>query len=243
MLLFRLEYLYDTIDHFVLVEATRTHAGNPKPLYFEQNKASFSKYLDKIIHVIVDDMPLEPPIKLSFLKSQSTPHWNDIHWKRENHQRNCIDRGIRQLSLHPDDIILISDVDEIPNKHNLHIGAEIYSLEQDMYYYNFHTKSRDTWTFAKVLTYRAYAGKTPQQIRFEQGIIIPNGGWHFSYFGDVNFIRNKLQNFAHQEHKHIQPSTIEEKINSNADLFGKHERFVKTTLVPETLPEHYEMLL
>ena len=71
MLEYRLNILYEKIDYFILVESTKTHKGSPKKLYFNDNKDNFHNYLDKIIHIIVDDMPD-----------------GNNHLLRENHQRN-----------------------------------------------------------------------------------------------------------------------------------------------------------
>jgi len=53
----RLNTLYDHVDKFILVEATRSHQNLPKPLYFDENKSMYSKFLDKIIHVVIDTYP------------------------------------------------------------------------------------------------------------------------------------------------------------------------------------------
>ncbi|HZX73462.1 MAG TPA: hypothetical protein VFE57_03515, partial [Cyclobacteriaceae bacterium] len=53
----RLNILNETVDRFVLVEATRTFQNNPKPLYFNENKKRFEAFLPKITHIIVDDYP------------------------------------------------------------------------------------------------------------------------------------------------------------------------------------------
>jgi hypothetical protein len=91
----RLNELDKYVDYFVLVEMTVTHKGDPKPLYFEQNKKRFDKFLHKIIHIVVADYP----------------QVNDP-WIREHYQRNCIERGLNNCN--NNDIIIISDVDEIP---------------------------------------------------------------------------------------------------------------------------------
>ena len=116
MLEFRLEYLYETVDYFVLVEATTTHSGNPKALIFEQNKQRYAKYLNKIIHIVVNDMPSPPKSPLSFRKTKDPKNFAIV---RENHQRICIDRGIQKLSLEDSDLIIISDLDEIPDSNTL----------------------------------------------------------------------------------------------------------------------------
>ena len=76
----RLQELYDTVDHFVLVEANQSHSGKPKEYIFENNKDRFEKYLDKIIHIKIDDFP---DTKDS--------------WVREKFQRYCINRGLTEL--------------------------------------------------------------------------------------------------------------------------------------------------
>ena len=91
----RLNVLNDVVDRFVLVEATKTHSGKDKPLYFNDNKERYKAFQHKVIHVIVDDYP-------PFVTA----------WTYENHQRNAILRGLTQAN--PDDAIMISDLDEIP---------------------------------------------------------------------------------------------------------------------------------
>ena len=90
----RLNEMYDAVDYFVLVESEETFRGAPKPLFFYENKNAFTRYKDKIIHIIV---------KGKF--ETGSP------WAREAFQRNQIMRGLENCK--KNDIILISDVDEI----------------------------------------------------------------------------------------------------------------------------------
>jgi beta-1,4-mannosyl-glycoprotein beta-1,4-N-acetylglucosaminyltransferase len=248
MLNFRLEYLYDTVDYFVLVEATHSHTGNDKPLYFKENKSKFSKFLDKIVHIVVDDMPqaIRSPNLLSLRKAKIT-----LPQSRENHQRRCISRGISQLQLFPNDIIMISDVDEIPDRNTLKtINFEdhvIYSLIQDLYYYNLTTLSRNKWTYARIVNYFTYC-KTPDPERIRQSspdVLIMCGGWHFSYFGDAAFISNKLKNFFHTEYstsEYTDIAKIQERIK-----IGKPVTNEETLHIPiednQYLPENYHRLI
>src|SRR5205823_1107096 len=91
----RLHDLSAVVDRFVLVESPVTFSNKPKPLYYADNRDRFKAFEDRIIHVVVDD---NPPA--------------DSPFDRENHQRNCIARGL--AACHPDDVVLISDLDEIP---------------------------------------------------------------------------------------------------------------------------------
>jgi beta-1,4-mannosyl-glycoprotein beta-1,4-N-acetylglucosaminyltransferase len=108
----RLAELSSVVDRFVLVEATTTFQGEPKPLHFAENKARFRDHLDKIEHVIVD-MPEVPP-RLS-RKSRNKSNLDRARaWDREYYQRDQIARGL--TGANPDDIVMVSDVDEIPRK-------------------------------------------------------------------------------------------------------------------------------
>ncbi len=98
LLRLRLAELSPVVERFVLVEATRSFTGHPKPLHFENNRHLFEEHLEKICHIVVDDLPA---------KYESA-------WDMEAHQRNAILRGLTEAN--PDDIIAISDVDEIPRR-------------------------------------------------------------------------------------------------------------------------------
>lgn len=100
----RLHELSPIVDKFVLVEAHHTFQGNRKPLYYDENKNLFKKFHDKIIHV-----PFEFPENINNLFSRT----KDSTWAREYHQRDRIGLGL--TTARPDDLIIVSDVDEIPS--------------------------------------------------------------------------------------------------------------------------------
>ncbi len=210
----RLAELDKVVDHFVLVESIETQRGEPKPLYFSENKQLFEKYLPKIIHVVVDER--HPEMGL---------------WQRENYQRNAIRRGLKKCT--PSDIIIISDLDEIPraskiaefvktiansspvaaekpshhspksmkkyHKKYAHLGA--YALEMNNYYYqlNRQTPSQETWGGGMwrgtiVMTYLQLLKNSPQYFRKRRNKLprILDGGWHFSWMGGKDKVRQKL---------------------------------------------------
>ncbi len=96
----RLHILNEYIDFFVIVEGNKTWQNNPKKLQFDIKK--FNKFEKKIIYIPVEDMPE-----------------GDNPWLRENFQRNCISRGLKNAD--ENDLILVSDLDEIPNPKNLNL--------------------------------------------------------------------------------------------------------------------------
>lgn len=188
LLKIRLNELWESVDYFVLVEGTLTFTGNNKRLYYNDNKHLFEKYNNKIIHIIVDDYP-----------TTTNP------WIREYHQRNCISRGIKMIdNLDDSDVILISDVDEIPNSRifdNITISNNvIYALETTLYYYNLEWTTDRKWAASKLLNYLTYkTNPVPEKIRHMSHVTIPHAGWHLSYYGDINFIINKLESFSEQQ--------------------------------------------
>src|SRR5258708_39815679 len=102
LLLFRCKELNDVVDYFVLVEANRNFSNLDKPFYFEDNKNLFQEYIHKFVHIKVEDMPSGPDA-----------------WAREKHQRNCINRGLLLIQPENNDVVVISDLDEIPDSDSL----------------------------------------------------------------------------------------------------------------------------
>jgi beta-1,4-mannosyl-glycoprotein beta-1,4-N-acetylglucosaminyltransferase len=243
LLLMRFTELYDIVDQFVIVEATSTHSGKEKELNFKNNLKLYEKFLDKITYIIVNDMP------------------NTANaWDNENYQRACIDKGIKKLNLDNDDIIMITDCDEIPNKNTLKLIKEnkiqisrdyIYGLDMDFYYYNFTCKQDIQWTKGKLLTLEKYNNslmnnkkRLLENIRSMQNKLIQNGGWHLSFFGNTDFIINKIKNFAHQEHNtDACISDIENNVNNNKCIFNK--RKLKNINIKDNnnLPENYKIMI
>ena len=229
LLEYRLNILNNVVDYFVLVEATHTFAGMPKSCMFEQLKETgpFLKFADKIIHVIVNDFPyIYPNIKYAVFEE------NGQQWENEHHQRDCIARGLERLSLLPDDIITVTDVDEIPdpalllNIKNKTVQVTLNVLEMDFYYYNLNSKITQPWHLAKIVSFGAYkgVGKEFRHYRHLRCTKLSRGGWHLSYFGDTNYIKNKIENFSHQElnkSEFTDIQKIEERVSKCGDLFDR----------------------
>lgn len=252
----RLNELNDVVDKFVIVEANRTFQNNYKPYYFEENKERFSKFLPKIIHIKLDKYPTYIPIINPF-----SP------WKMEFFQRNYIVNGLNDCK--PEDVILISDVDEIPRPSSIisliDKGVnEIYGLKMDMYMYFFNNQliydggssmsideSKDgIWHCTAVVPFKLLK-KKPNKIRRtimrtkrkgEVYKIIPNAGWHFTYLGGVKKIIEKLEAFSHTEYNNDNfksEEQIKEFITSGKDLFGRDMKFNMLNSF-ESLPKYIQ---
>jgi beta-1,4-mannosyl-glycoprotein beta-1,4-N-acetylglucosaminyltransferase len=220
--------LNDIVEYFVIVESTHTFVGKEKALSFNENKHLFEKFSNKIIHIIVDDLPH---------KYHHTDICKDDVWKNEYFQRNAISRGINCINdLSDSDVLIISDLDEIPDPRTLNrikmgeIVIDINTLLMEMYYYNLHTKYPELWTGCKIVSYKKYKelNTTCEHIRNIPSSIIVNGGWHLSYFGDKYFIQNKIFNFSHQElnnSNNTELEKIEARMKDNKDLFNRNIAF------------------
>jgi beta-1,4-mannosyl-glycoprotein beta-1,4-N-acetylglucosaminyltransferase len=128
----RLNTLNNVVDYFILVEASVTHQGTPKPFIFEENKERFSKFLNKIIHIKITEIPSsfstlpnitptnfkEEIIKGIYDDISKTRLFNrfvshEMGFGRDFFQKESIKLGMENAS--DDDIFISSDLDEIPN--------------------------------------------------------------------------------------------------------------------------------
>ena len=258
LLYYRLSILDEHVDKFILVESTHTFTGYKKPLFYLENRNKFDKFNNKILHVIINDIPYKQP----------NINYNLNHqWENEYHQRNCIKRGIDSLIsqnfLNNEDIILTSDVDEIPNP-NILINAKNNTLEfnnitlnrlaLDMYYYNLYYRIGEgsNWHGIKLFTFKAYKNinLTFQQMRvWEHSNNVPvvsNGGWHLSYFGDIDFIIKKIGSYSHQEYNndnYIDKNQLVEKIKNGINLLNNTSLVYIPIEENKNLPYKYDIYL
>jgi beta-1,4-mannosyl-glycoprotein beta-1,4-N-acetylglucosaminyltransferase len=213
LLEYRLSILDEYVDYFILVESSYTFTGKQKKLFYQENKDRFDKYNHKIIYINVTNPP--------FIYPNINYNANN-QWQNEYYQRCQIAVGISKIlsDLNNEDIIITSDVDEIPNPNILHEiknntlvydMSNLNRLQMDMYYYNLKFRVGDgaNWHGIKLLNVKTYKEikLTFQQMRVWEHThnvaIIKNGGWHLSYFGDKEFIKNKIMAFSHQEYNNI----------------------------------------
>ena len=187
LLRLRLELLDDVVDHFVLAEAPTTFSGIPKPLFYQDHRDEFAAWNGKIIHVVVDDMPVPDPT-------------TNNRWPPERFQRRALTRGLADAD--PDDLVLISDVDELIDptavSGPLSVVTEPVAIEMTT------NMLRANWHY-KWHTDRARAGSASllgdlQDLRdSEPSMAVRHGGAHFSYLMDRDAIIAKLAGAAHDE--------------------------------------------
>ena len=265
----RLNELDPVVDRFVLVEATLTHQGKPKPLHFAENKDRYAAFRHKIEHVVVDRYPAN--------------NGNDA-WVYEKHQRNAIAQGLHNAG--PGDQVMISDVDEIPHPRKVSEAAAMKGVRifrQRMFYYYLNCLNASeagggayAWNgtvmvdagdirdpiqryrdfsmlmanyFHRKLTHRVYWNLRLAQERVRYGwkpVFINDGGWHFSYLGGVDRIIEKIEAFAHTEYNsanYKDRARIEAAIANGEDIFGRDFKYRFVPLDgnwPRYLVDHQE---
>ena len=236
----RLHELSDVVDCFVIVEATRTFAGNAKPLMLDLSVPELAQFKDRIRYVVVDDMPDDPPgvkpedVERDWLNEPPKTGF----WRREKYQRNQIMRGIQDAQA--DDLIMVSDADEIPRAETvrgmlLQPVDQVFGLLLWLYYFyaNYRNvqggESRMVWSVAA--SRRWFDQGTPDQLRLGVRMgevpasILENAGWHFSYLGmSEERIRQKIAGFAHQEFndgEFLNRIDLQAMVQGGRDLFGR----------------------
>ncbi len=247
----RMNVLNDVVDYFVISESTVTFSGDPKPLYYNENKEMFKEFEHKIIHNIVDDTPMDCNA-----------------FMRDHHQKCAVARGLKDCK--PDDIIIFSDVDEIPNPDTLKEllpkveDGKIYMLAQRLFYCyldmeevsgnllsvtgEFDDVEKKQWLGTKVCRYSVLDSYTTEELRNKEqkaiGVRVPNGGWHFSYMGGgkkqstADRVKYKIKSAAHQEYnnRHILWN-VRKNIKNMQDIFGRDSK-LQLVDIDETYPKY-----
>ena len=233
----RLNTLNKYVDQFIIAEATLDHAGNEKKLNFDIKK--FIKFKNKINYIIVKDLPKN----VGYIKKD----WHPAH-ARDQFQRNSLERGYKNFN--DDDLIMISDVDEIPNPKKIS-EFNVKNKYACFIQKNFQAKinqlnitERD-WPGTKICQKKFL--RSPQWLRNiktkkksfwkfykdKEPQIILDGGWHFSFLKKPDLIQRKIKSFAHQEFnqkKLVDIKQIRRRINSITDIFDRHYKYEKVEL-------------
>ena len=220
----RLNLLNDYVDKFVIVESSYTHSGIPRKTLFDINR--FSKFKNKINYIVENEIPFG----LQKIDKADTEHQKNSKYilnavRRENFQRNALMKGLGSASL--EDLIIISDVDEIPNLEGIslkNIKNKIISFKQKFFYYKFNLKLNNyPWFGSKACRKKNLI--SPQWLRnvkskkylfwridtlfsknkYQNLKIINNGGWHFSNIKSPADIEKKMKTYLHHREYELNP--------------------------------------
>ena len=186
----RLNILDKYVDYFVISESSLTFSGEYKPLFYLENKHLFEKFHNKIIHNIVEpgDISLNP-------------------FERDVYQKNSVKNALHNCN--DNDVIIFSDLDEIPNPEKIEIILQNFDLDfiyhmaqRNFYFYlnleevsgsllsysgEFKDVIQKKWLGTKVCSFHILKNLPISQLRWPEmkvrGIRVDNGGWHFTYMG------------------------------------------------------------
>jgi beta-1,4-mannosyl-glycoprotein beta-1,4-N-acetylglucosaminyltransferase len=241
----RLNILDKYVDFFIIVESKFFHNGKKRQLKFDINK--FKKFENKIIYIVHESEP-EEIIKIEDKDDEDTKSYKLIFnaHLRENNQRNYINEGLKKAE--GDDLVLISDVDEIPNFNSIDlskINNQIIMFEQEIFYYKFNRYLPNfKWFGTKACKKKKLIN--PQWLRniknkkyslwrldtffsrnkYINKLFIKNGGWHFSNIKNAEGLELKLKSYLHHrdyEAEELGYNKIDKLIKNNEtiyDMFG-----------------------
>ena len=225
----RLKYLNNIVDYFVVIEADVTHQGNKKGWNFPKIlNNQLKSYSNKIQY---------HQVNIDLEESKKSFGWIDENtkggqsWKIENMQRNFIREACKNFS--SSDIIIISDVDEIPSKDKLNfiktcdfktISPVVF--EQFLFHLDCNHVNLESWKGSIVLTKETIDQFLPQDLRNHRNRIsyFTRSGWSFSSFGGVKKVREKFESFAHTEYNDElfkSESHIKRCAETGSDLFRR----------------------
>jgi len=227
----RLNILDQYVDKFIITEGNTTFSGKPKESHFLKNENKFSKWKDKIILNQIELPDLDNP------------------WHREIYSRNAV----MNLDLFvDDDLILTSDGDEIPNPEILEYVDEWvsddthFTFQQSAYHGYLNNLYTDTWFGTRAATYKYMKNTTVDDIREGTedeskitGSIITNGGWHFTYCGDENHIKEKIHSFCDRHFDVPQViDSVSNNLKSGSDVLGRGNMKYQRVNIDESFPQY-----
>lgn len=252
----RLNYLYEHVDNFVILEAVQTFSGKPKPLVFKENIHRFEKYLDKIIYYTVEDTHQNYESVRKWLKGKKSQtfdtvlrildghnHYNkkQLHWVLDTYHREMLHAPLDECAS-DDDVVMFSDLDEIPS-HSAIKEIRLSTLQQPValkqeefkYFANFYSNS--DWIGGIAAPYRLIKELSFNELRMDSKLrreivaktLIENAGYHFTSCGGIELLQSKIESWGHQEFntQYIRDN-LYTNVMSGKDIFGRESGTVLT---------------
>jgi beta-1,4-mannosyl-glycoprotein beta-1,4-N-acetylglucosaminyltransferase len=269
----RLNVLNDVVDHFILIESSVTHSGQPKSFIFDENKEKFAEFLPKIIHIKITDTPDDflniPNISPNSFdnkcvydiwqyisKTKTFDRSTQPHYGRDFYQKECIKRGM--INAKDEDILIFSDIDEIPNPEivlrldEFYENDELYTFNQNMYcyYFNLLRKSHinnsynnheitHIWKGSRMGNWGNIKNNSINEIRAQDNNDIMDGGWHFSYMGGLERVKQKIEaSSAIEWNNNNVINNLEKNLKEEKDVIFRGDYLIKVD-IDETYPQYF----
>ena len=236
----RLNIMDKYVSHFIICEANFNHNGTKRELQFNIN--NFKNFKEKIIYIPLKYQPKNLR-RIDKLDSQHLMNSKilDNALLRENFQRNYLLTKIKDFD--ENDLIIISDVDEIPDLGNFKYKNKITFFEQKMFYYKLNLVHPNFIWYGSKICKKKYL-KSPQWLRnikskkypkwridaffsntkYNDIDFVKNGGWHFTNIKTPEKIDFKMKNFLHHLEYEESGLNIEDvtKIVKEGKVFYNH---------------------
>lgn len=240
LLKIRFRELADTVDFFVLIEGSLTHTGYAKPFYFQENRHLFKEYAHKIVD-----------------RGVTLPKDNANTWGRETVQRTAFDYTLCELAPADDDIIMVSDVDEIINPKAIEAyrsREDVCCLEQKTYHYNLNCQLETPTIDPKIARYRQVKEIGGSDLRYYDRAFSPHvlkdAGWHLSFMGGTDKIIEKMKSYSHYDERdpntpvYLSRENVEASIKEGKSLFMrddvKYLRVKDYSNIPRYIRENFQ---
>ena len=253
----RLNELDPVVDVFILAEARHTFQKKPKELVFEKNKDRFAKFLPKIRHVIVDELP-------GFFYKWRRPD----AWVVSDFQKGQVVRGLDDAQ--GGDTVIFSDVDEIPKASAVlsatgKAGITVFEQRLYAYYLNNICVDYDThgqicvaqynrdglgwWRGSVMMDFDNFRkmNKSIKKMRLlhdrpePEVTVMKDSGWHFTSIGDVEKIALKLESYEHSEantDENKNPESMRQRIREGKSIFMDNKSLHKIVPLDATFPQY-----
>ncbi len=248
LLEFRLKFLNEFVDYYVIVESNITHNGKPKPYYFDETKERFKEWKHKIIYI-----PLKQKTDGLIFENADSYNPENAAWKLENDQRNALLLAADHMK--DCDLVLVSDLDEIPDptvfkKITLTELPVAFSLLFHYYYMNCQNIGESRWWNGCIAaSAKQFKDITPQGLRNNRDIYptISSAGWHFSFLGGSEEISLKISSYSHTEYnkeEYLDKKHIEDSILKGTDVLkrkGLIFKFMPLSYYPSLIQKFMKM--
>ena len=248
----RFNLLYDVVDHFVITECPYTIMGDEKPLYYLENKDKFSKFNDKVIHDVMEDIPDDFSSYVEKQKYHTAYGDIDhncgqryidipIRYQRDIYARNYTAYSLEKAGVTDNDIVITSDADEIINPLILESldwfdSFNHYVALQRTFYYQLNTLYQEEWMGSRICTWNKLKSLSVDKLRqsHPDSYRLEDGGWHWSYFGNIDTVKQKLTACADSHHG---VKDLEEKVEKGLDPLGRGQMY-QAVPIDDTYPEY-----
>lgn len=262
----RLKYLDSYVDCFVIVEACQTFTGKPKEFVFEKHSERFKQYLPKIKYYKITDFHNDYDSVRDYLASfddashrkvlsilENHTHYakSKLHWVLDSYHRECLHLALDEVA-EDEDIVLISDLDEIPSaktfkSETMNLAQQepqVYQQHEFRYFLNYYKDSdwlgtiASRYEFIKNVSYNLLRMDSKKVRNMVAPISIKDAGFHFTSCGGIEMIKEKIKSWGHQEFNNaLVMKNLEANIKAGQDIFMRESGTNLTRI--DVFDEHF----